>query len=141
LILSKEIIAARSTQSPPIFRVGDLLYLSTRGLHIRSPKFKRLGDQKFGPFKVVAKVDMTSYKLLLPDGCRLHPLFHCGLLSHSTISTSLRPHQAEIEGDMEECPINDIYDVTLYTWPRRRDSYLQFFFIVLLILILRNGAI
>ena len=51
---------------------------------------------------------MTSYRLLLPDGCRLHPVFHCDLLSQSTITTSLRPHQAETEGDMEEYAINYI---------------------------------
>jgi hypothetical protein len=75
---------------------------------------------------VLAKVGMTSYKLLLPDGCRLHPVFHCDLLSQSTTTTSLRPHQAEIEGDMEEYAINYIDDVKLDTWPRRRGLYLQF---------------
>jgi hypothetical protein len=42
------------------------------------------------------------------------------------ITTSLRPHQAEIEGDMEEYAINYIYDVKLDNWPRRRGPYLQF---------------
>jgi hypothetical protein len=36
LILSKERMAARSTRSPPHFQIGDLVYLSNRGLHIRS---------------------------------------------------------------------------------------------------------
>ena len=62
LILSKERIAARTTRSPPNFNVGDLVYLSTRGLHIRSQKCKHLRDQKLGPYKVLAKVGMTSYK-------------------------------------------------------------------------------
>ncbi len=96
LILSKERMAARTTRSPPNFNFGDLVYLFTRGLHIRSQKCKHLRDQKLGPYKVLAKVGMTSYRLLLPDGCRLHPVFHCDLLSQSTITTSLRPHQAEI---------------------------------------------
>ena len=126
LILSKERMAARTTRSPPNFNVGDLVYLSTRGLHIRSQKCKHLRDQKLGPYKVLAKVGMTSYKLMLPDGCRLHPVFHCDLLSQSTTTTSLRPHQAEIEGDMEEYAINYIDDVKLDTWPRRRGLYLQF---------------
>ena len=126
LILSKERMAARTTRSPPNFSVGDLVYLSTRGLHIRSQKCKHLRDQKLGPYKVLAKVGMTSYKLMLPDGCRLHPVFHRDLLSQSTTTTSLRPHQAEIEGDMEEYAINYIDDVKLDTWPRRRGLYLQF---------------
>jgi hypothetical protein len=74
----------------------------------------------------VAKVGMTSYKLLLPDGCRLQPMFHCDLLSQSAITTSLRPHQVEIEGDMEEYTINYIVDIKLDSWTRRRGSYLEF---------------
>jgi hypothetical protein len=41
-------------------------------------------------------------------------------------NTSLRPHQAEIEGDMEEYSINYIGDVKSENWPRRRGPYLQF---------------
>ena len=74
---------------------------------------------KLGPFKVMAKVGIISYKLLLPDSFRLHQVFHCDILSHPTTSTSLRPHQAEIEGDIEEYAINFIDDVKMYTWPRR----------------------
>jgi hypothetical protein len=126
LKLSKERIAARSTRSPPIFQPGDLVYLSTRGLNIRSQKCKHLRDQKLGPYKVVTKVGINSYKLELPKGCRLHPVFHCDLLSHATSSTSLRPHQAEIEGDHEEYAVDYISDVKIDKWPRRRGSYLQF---------------
>ena len=36
LILSKERMTAKTTRSPPNFNVGDLVCLSTRGLHIRS---------------------------------------------------------------------------------------------------------
>jgi hypothetical protein len=74
----------------------------------------------------MAKVGMTTYELLLPDGCRLLTVFHYDLLSHTTITTSLRPHQAEIEGDMEEYAINYIDDVKLDNGPRRRVPYLQF---------------
>jgi hypothetical protein len=63
LILSKERMAARTTRSLPNFNVGDLVYLSTRGLHIRSQKCKHLRDQKLGPYKVMAKVGMTSDRL------------------------------------------------------------------------------
>ena len=53
-------------------------------------------------------------------------MFHCDLLSQSTTATSLRPHQAEIEGDMEEYAINYIDDVKIDNWQRRRGLYLQF---------------
>jgi len=120
-------MSARSTRSPPNFHIGDLVYLSTWGLHIRSQKYKHLRDLKLGPFKDMAKVGMTSYTLLLPDSYRLHPVFHCNSLSYSTNSTSLRSHHVEIEGDMEEYSMNYIDDVKIDTWPRRRGPCLQFF--------------
>ena len=90
--LSKERMAARSTRIVPLFQPDDYIYLSIKGLNIRSQKSKQLRDQRLGPFKVIRKVGINSYKLLLPKGCRLHPVFHCDLLSHASSSTSLRPH-------------------------------------------------
>ncbi len=66
-----------------------------------------------GPYKVVTKVSINTSKLELPKGCRLHPVFHCDLLSCATSSTSLRPHQAEIEGDHEEYAVDYISDVKI----------------------------
>jgi len=115
-------MTARSTRTVPIFQPGDLVYLSTKGLHIRSQKCKHLRDQKLGPYKVISiKVGLNSYKLLLPKGCRLHPVFHCDLLSHATLSTSLRPHQSEIEGDHEEFDVDSISDVKIDNWPRSKE--------------------
>ncbi len=95
-------------------------------MHIRSQKCKHLRDQQLGPYKVICKVIINSYKLLLPKGCRLHNVFHCDLLSHATTSTSLRPHQAGIEGDHEEYAFDFISDVKIDNLTRRRDPYLQF---------------
>jgi hypothetical protein len=38
LELPEEIMAARSTRTVPLFQPGDIVYLSTRGLRIRSQK-------------------------------------------------------------------------------------------------------
>jgi len=101
LKLSKERMAAKSTRIAHVLQPGDPVYLSRKGLHIRSQKCKHLRDQKLAPYKVISKVDIKSYKLLLPTRFRLHPVFHCDLLSHAISSTSLRPHQTEIESDYE----------------------------------------
>jgi hypothetical protein len=50
----------------------------------------------------------------------------CFSLSHATSSTSLRPHQAKIEGYHEEYVVDFISDVKIDNWPRRRRPYLQF---------------
>ena len=60
LKLSKERMAARSTRTAPVFQPEVLVYLSTKGLHIRSHKYKHLGDQKLGPYKVISKVCINS---------------------------------------------------------------------------------
>jgi hypothetical protein len=125
LKLSKERMAARSTRTAPIFQPGDLVYLSSKRLHIRSQKCKHLRDQKLGPYKVISKVGINSYKLLLPKECQLHPIFYCDLFSHATSSTSLRP-QAEVKSDHEEYVVDFISDVKIDNWPRRRGPYLQF---------------
>jgi len=46
--------------------------------------------------------------------------------SYASSSTSLRPRQAEIEGDHEEHTVDYIYDVKIDNRPRRRGPYLQF---------------
>ena len=75
----------------------------------------------------MSKVGINSYKLLLPKGCRLHPVFHCDyLLSHATSSTFIRPHQAEIEDDHEEYARDFISDVKIDNFRRRKGPYLQF---------------
>ncbi len=50
-------------------------------------------------------------------------MFHFDFLTHATSSTSLRPHQAEIEGDHEEYAVDFILDVEINNWPRRRGPY------------------
>jgi hypothetical protein len=108
-------MAARSTRTAPLFQSGDHVYLSTKRLHIRSQKCKYLRDQRLGLFKIICKVEINSYKLLTPKGCRLHIVFHCVLLSHASSLTSLRPHQAEIEGDREEYGVNLLLMLRLLT--------------------------
>ena len=48
LKLSKERIIARSTRAALFFQPGDLVYLSTKDLHIRKQKYKYLRDKQIG---------------------------------------------------------------------------------------------
>jgi hypothetical protein len=126
LTLSKQRMAARSSRPAPTFVVGDFVFLSSKGLHIHSQKCKHLRDQRLGPFEVLEKVGLKSYILKLPPGCRLHPVFHCDLLSKASNSTPLRHQPAEIERDHNEYAIDYISDVKIGNWPNRRGPYLQF---------------
>ena len=60
--LSKERMAARSTRTAPLFQPDDYVYLSTKGLNIRSQKCKRLRDQRLGPFKKEERKEEIPYK-------------------------------------------------------------------------------
>jgi hypothetical protein len=60
LKLSKEGMAARSPRTAPIFQPGDIVYRSTKGLHIHSQKCKHLRDQKSGPYRIIYKVGINS---------------------------------------------------------------------------------
>jgi hypothetical protein len=100
--------------------------LSSKGLHIHSQKYKHLRDQRLGPFEVLEKVGLKSYKLKLPPSCRLHPVFHCDLLSKASNPTPLRHEPDEIESDHNEYAIDYISDVKIDSWPNRRGPYLQF---------------
>ena len=83
-------------------------------------------DQRLGPFQVIEKVGLKSYRLKLPRGCRLHPVFHCDLLSKASNSTPLRHRHVEIESDHNEYAIDFISYAKVDNWPHRRGLYIQF---------------
>jgi len=40
----------------------------------------KLHSKYYGPFRVLEKIGQTTHKLLLPEGCKLHPTFHVSQL-------------------------------------------------------------
>jgi len=63
--------------------VGDMVYLKIQPYRHSSLSIHRslkLHSKYYGPFRVLEKVGKVAYKLLLPDHCHLHPVFHVSQL-------------------------------------------------------------
>ena len=63
------------------FSVGDWVYLRLQPYRSISHKtFNKLSPRFYGPFQVLQKIGAVTYKLDLPPGSQIHPVFHVSYL-------------------------------------------------------------
>lgn len=65
------------------FQVGDMVYLKIQPYRHTSLSIHRslkLHSKFYGPFRVLERVGKVAYKILLAEGCQLHPTFHVSQL-------------------------------------------------------------
>jgi hypothetical protein len=74
---------ANKKRSERELQVGDMAYLkmqpyrhSSLGIH----NSLKLHSKFYGPFKVLKRIGQVVYKLLLPDNCTIHLVFHISQL-------------------------------------------------------------
>jgi len=74
----KEYYDAQRKPDPNI-QPGDKVWLLPRNFRTTRP-CKKLDYKKIGPFKILAKIGTSAYKLDLPASMRIHNTFHISLL-------------------------------------------------------------
>lgn len=73
------------------FGVGDQVLLSTKNLTFPGPVKKKLLPRWIGPFSIVKRVGEVAYRITLPEGYKIHNVFHASLLKPYLASGRVQP--------------------------------------------------
>ncbi|KAG9186916.1 hypothetical protein G6011_01003 [Alternaria panax] len=91
----------------PTFKKGDKVFLSRQNLKTKRPS-KKLDNLRVGPFEILEEIGTVNYKLQLPPGMRVHPVFHKKLLERAPPDAELA---TDIELEDDEYEVEEIRDL------------------------------
>ena len=100
----------RKRSTEPTLKKGDKVYLQRKHIKIKRPSTK-LDFKKIGPFEIIEKIGSVNYRLKLPRGSQLHPIFHVSLLELAKGSTpTIVNDDIQLENDEGEYEVEKILD-------------------------------
>uniref|UniRef100_A0A8C5PJ19 Polyprotein n=1 Tax=Leptobrachium leishanense TaxID=445787 RepID=A0A8C5PJ19_9ANUR len=90
---------------PPVYHVGDRVWLSTRHIRLKVPSMK-FAPRFIGPYRILRCINPVSYALQLPASLRIPNSFHVSLLkplmcNRFTCPDSLPPPPVVVDGNPE----------------------------------------
>ncbi|KAH8627105.1 reverse transcriptase domain protein [Alternaria alternata] len=91
----------------PTFKKGDKVFLSRQNLKTKRPS-KKLDNLRVGPFEILEEIGTVNYKLQLPPGMRVHPVFYKKLLEPAPPDAELA---TDIELEDDEYEVEEIRDL------------------------------
>ena len=87
------------------FSVGDVVYLRIQPYKLKSLATRinqKLSPRYYGPFEVLERIGPVAYRLKLPPGSLVHPIFHVSLLKNCLAPNVIpQPLPAELHEDWE----------------------------------------
>ena len=76
-------LLADQHRSNKSFSVGDWVYIKLqpyRQSSLRVKGYTKFSPKFYGPFQIVQRIGEVAYKVALPEGCPIHPVFHISCL-------------------------------------------------------------
>uniref|UniRef100_A0A803JAN2 Integrase catalytic domain-containing protein n=1 Tax=Xenopus tropicalis TaxID=8364 RepID=A0A803JAN2_XENTR len=99
--LAQKKAADKSRREAPQYKVGDLVWLSTKNIKLKVPSPK-LGPRFIGPYPIIAIINSSSVRLQLPPNFKITNTFHVSLLKPASNTRGMPvPPPVLVEGQPE----------------------------------------
>lgn len=106
------------------FKQGDMVFLKLQP-YIQASVAPRANHKLmfkyYGPFPVLARVSETSYKLALPEGSTVHPIFHVSLLRQALADGMTATHTLPVDSDNLAIP----YKILAKRWRKKANRTVE----------------
>jgi hypothetical protein len=103
------------------FDIGDMVYLRMQPYRLAAFGIRqsiKLTTKFYGPFRVLEKVGTLAYRLLLPEGVNIHPVFHVSQLKKHLGSHAIPQQGLPLLGDDGKIKTEPLHVLETRSLPR-----------------------